>query len=700
MAVLYRQVMETSEKNCAKDASSMIADVCADLEARLAWMDSTASKFLLDSQVTGIAYAEALQYADPRVKIFTTFSKHLNNLIGIYPDSDYGYHFLFQDNELVFHNTGMSQGLAFYFNSSLQYDSMDYDAWYAAVFGGNGKAIFPADDIHLTAGRIRALTYNYPIMRRSAQGNRKAVLQFYIPESKLIPRNFNAQASGFLLSAQGNVLSNFGAQQPLPVDAREILNKTGFIRTRAGLTVYDSVSSGLTMALFFPNAVAFEDAIALRSPLIITFLFIAVAEGLLTWYFSRRNARPIEGIASNIGSMLNTTPKGNEWDYVHQGIMQIKQERTDEKERSRNAEIALLLYRLAHYRVDSQQDILREGDRLGINLRADGYLAAVALLPETSISAAVPEMRALPGSLRVLCSKGSWRQIHFLYLLDDEEQEEAAINHLQAILPLLPQGTRIGVGQPCAAVNDVFLSYHQAVYCLQSEETADGLTRYDRMTPGENSLCFPPEEQQQILNAVRSGSEKSIEEAFDTLLKENTVERHLTALLKHTLIASVEALLVTAAEGIAPQESLSDYLHSIRRSDDFREQLDVLKGEFIKLAKRSQALYSNSDKRMKAEILAYLNQHYSDAGLSVSAMASDFGFSESYFSVLFKELMGETYSACLERMRLNRARELLKTGSMSIEDISSQVGYGNSTSFRRAFKRAEGLSPQQYREQG
>lgn len=379
--------------------------------------------------------------------------------------------------------------------------------------------------------------------------------------------------------------------------------------------------------------------------------------------------------------------------------MQMKQERSDEQQKSQNAEIALLLYRLAHYRMENSDEILREGERLGINLHADSYIAAVAMLPETSTSAVLPDLPGLPDSVRVLCSKGSWQQIHFLYLLDGEEQEETAFNHLKEVLPLLPQGTKIGIGNRYSFINDASLSYHQAVFCLQSEETEKYIIRYDQITPGVNSLCFPPETQQRILNAVRSGNEKGIEEEFNLILTENSVERHLSSLLKRTLIASIEALLLTAAEGIAPEESLSDYLHSIHKSSDLREQLNVLKTEFLKLARRSQEMYTDGDKRLKEEFQAYLYSHYADPGMSVSGMAAEFGFSESYFSVLFKELMSETYSSCLEKMRLNKARELLKASALSIEEISTQVGYANSTSFRRAFKRAEGLSPQQYREQ-
>ena len=75
------------------------------------------------------------------------------------------------------------------------------------------------------------------------------------------------------------------------------------------------------------------------------------------------------------------------------------------------------------------------------------------------------------------------------------------------------------------------------------------------------------------------------------------------------------------------------------------------------------------------------------------------GFSESYFSVLFKDVLGEPYSAYLEKLRLNKAGELLRTTALPGEEVAQMAVYNNSTTFRRAFKRVKGLSHQQYRNQ-
>ena len=71
---LYNQVMDVTEKNCARSALSAISDTASSLRSRLQWMDSTASRFLLDSQMTSMMYAEPLSYGDKRVNTFTSFN--------------------------------------------------------------------------------------------------------------------------------------------------------------------------------------------------------------------------------------------------------------------------------------------------------------------------------------------------------------------------------------------------------------------------------------------------------------------------------------------------------------------------------------------------------------------------------------------------------------------------------------------------
>ena len=698
---LYGQVVDISEKNCAKTTVPTVREASVTLRAQLSWMENTASRFLLDSQITSMINANPLEYGDKRINSFTTFSDHLSEQIGVYNTNFLGYRMLFQDNELVFYDDAMSCGLEFVFQHILHYYNMTYDEWYEAVFSSDRKLILPLQDIHLGHTRVNALTYNYPIIRRSAEGNRKVVLQFFIPVEDLYPADFNPLSTGYLVSADETLLASFGAQQPLPITTAELSSASEWQRVDGGLLVVSDVRDGMRLAMLVPDVVAFHDAYALRWPLISVFGIFAVLEGLLILYLAKRNARPIEHLADDMKQVLDITQRGNELEYIHQGILQLQENQQSSLQRSRQIETAMLLNRLMNQRTDDVDVLLLSGERLGINLQAQGYCAAVVQLPKGSSPAPGAIMPEPPDGMRVIIGEGRRNRLNVLYLIDaaPEAEHSAWISaHLQQLYGQMPQGTRIGQGRICIALDDVTFSFNQAMYCLQTEQDANVLTTFDQVSPGINSLHFPLEQQQRIMNAVKHNNAAVIDQEFDLILHENTLRRHLSALMKRTLLSSIEALLMMAAEDVTRHENLPDYLRSIHRTDDFRTELEVLRQEFHRIAEQVGGRYAQVSNQ-RASMERYLEEHYSDSMLSISSMAEKFGFSESYFSVLFKDTLGEPYSTYLENLRLNKAGELLRTTEHSIEDISQMVGYNNSTTFRRAFKRVKGLSPQQFRSQ-
>lgn len=92
----------------------------------------------------------------------------------------------------------------------------------------------------------------------------------------------------------------------------------------------------------------------------------------------------------------------------------------------------------------------------------------------------------------------------------------------------------------------------------------------------------------------------------------------------------------------------------------------------------------------------WLAQHYAES-LSVAQIAQQAGLGERTLLRRFKTLTGDTPSAYLQRLRVDRARELLELGRSSFEDIAWQVGYADAGAFRKIFQRLLGITPGEYR---
>jgi transcriptional regulator GlxA family with amidase domain len=90
-----------------------------------------------------------------------------------------------------------------------------------------------------------------------------------------------------------------------------------------------------------------------------------------------------------------------------------------------------------------------------------------------------------------------------------------------------------------------------------------------------------------------------------------------------------------------------------------------------------------------------------EAGLpnppSVAALAKGFHMSSRTLSRRIKESTGRSVSALLQSVRINRARMLLETSKMSVEQVAEQVGYADTTALRRLMRKVTQATPRQFR---
>lgn len=86
-----------------------------------------------------------------------------------------------------------------------------------------------------------------------------------------------------------------------------------------------------------------------------------------------------------------------------------------------------------------------------------------------------------------------------------------------------------------------------------------------------------------------------------------------------------------------------------------------------------------------------------DKPITLDFVANQVYISPFYLSRLFKSCIGMNYGEYVIKKRLEIAKKLLLTTSDTIESISVAVGYNEPNSFRRLFKKREGVSPSSFR---
>ena len=143
---------------------------------------------------------------------------------------------------------------------------------------------------------------------------------------------------------------------------------------------------------------------------------------------------------------------------------------------------------------------------------------------------------------------------------------------------------------------------------------------------------------------------------------------------------------------------------SVRRLSDRIERAGTLAGASAPVESAVRAAFRRvsehaADGRVVAEIKRAIHRGYSSPGLSIEEIAQKAGVSSTYACRLFKEATGETIHRYMTAWRLERAKDLLLDPRQpKMAEVAALAGFSDANYFARAFRRATGRSPSEFRE--
>lgn len=108
---------------------------------------------------------------------------------------------------------------------------------------------------------------------------------------------------------------------------------------------------------------------------------------------------------------------------------------------------------------------------------------------------------------------------------------------------------------------------------------------------------------------------------------------------------------------------------------------------------QSKLHYSN----VVTQVLHYVDRNLSNCELTLQSVANALFVSPQHLSRLFKHETGDTFGAYLAQMRIRKAMVLLRNPKLKMYEVSSRCGYSSQYYFSSAFKKALGISPNEYR---
>ncbi|MEL7608148.1 MAG: AraC family transcriptional regulator [Bacillota bacterium] len=217
----------------------------------------------------------------------------------------------------------------------------------------------------------------------------------------------------------------------------------------------------------------------------------------------------------------------------------------------------------------------------------------------------------------------------------------------------------------------------------------------------EETPIYPFGLEQELLHCIETGDEKRSKELLNQLLGHlffssgcefDVIKSRIYELLVLISRAAINGGADTQQSFLLNQQYLQQ-IQAISNVDDLCFWLSAVMERFVAGTFEYRKV-KHLDIIRKA--VAYLQRNYAQK-ITLEDVAKYVFLSPAYFSKVFKEEMGETYNAYLQRLRIEKSKMLLPDRSLKLVQIAIQSGFEDQSYFTKIFKKVEGVSPMEYR---
>jgi two-component system response regulator YesN len=246
----------------------------------------------------------------------------------------------------------------------------------------------------------------------------------------------------------------------------------------------------------------------------------------------------------------------------------------------------------------------------------------------------------------------------------------------------------IGLGQIKEGSNGILESFDDAMTAMEYQcDNSDRLGIASDMKIS-HTINYSPATEKKIFALFEKGDLDSLRNAINDIISEHKTN-NLSWRYMHILIKRI--YYSTSFQ----QDNDPELFDKPQINCTLEEKISML------LSGYDKALYANGseceENGLISIILQYIENHYSE-DIYLQKLADKVGYSYKYMSRSFKEYTGYNISDYINFTRIKRAKELLETSNMNIQEIQNEVGIPSRTTFNRLFKKFEGIPPSTYRQ--
>ncbi|WP_338541900.1 response regulator [Paenibacillus tundrae] len=290
--------------------------------------------------------------------------------------------------------------------------------------------------------------------------------------------------------------------------------------------------------------------------------------------------------------------------------------------------------------------------------------------------------------------------------VDGEKRQQMALqNVLRSINHYLRIPTTVGSGALVSTVTEVKHAYEDALLALDyrlvpGTDSLIYIADVERHTVGK--LRFDELKQQTLTRCLKAGTETELIEALEIIFREITVEHGRSDIQLYLIEVLTAVWKAAQASGEAMEDIFGAGFHlyaDMFRRPGLSEAQGKVKEVCILVQQRIASGRQHVYKDIVEQALAYTKEHYADPELSIQKVCGYLHISSGYFCGIFKKEVQLTFLQYVMQIRMEAAKELLRSSELKAFQIAERVGFAEPNYFSFCFKKHTGISPKEYRKQ-
>lgn len=225
----------------------------------------------------------------------------------------------------------------------------------------------------------------------------------------------------------------------------------------------------------------------------------------------------------------------------------------------------------------------------------------------------------------------------------------------------------------------------------------------DRIRQPKEELYYPLDLERQLVNYIATGNYARSTEVMNEILMTNFAGEPLSVELARCLMFELIGTMLKATE----QLKTDDQKELTRRNELIRrlfacETFEEMETELLQILETvCQMVHERKrshNTELKEQLLEFIHENYNDVNLGLTHISERFRFHPTYVSKYFKEQTGTNVIDYINQYRIEEAKRILEADELNVQEVSERVGFLNSNSFIRVFKKYEGITPGQYKQ--